>query len=254
VRELPAMDPLLIVKTGTTFASLAGEYGDFEDWISAGMGLDQNRVTVIAVFEGEALPDPKRFAGVVVTGSSAMVSHRETWSESAAEWLRDAVRCTTPVLGICYGHQLLAHALGGRVGPNPRGRQIGTVRVQLAEKAQDDLLLTGFGGSLRAHTTHTEAVLELPDAAVRLGSSKRDPNTAFRFGTAAWGVQFHPEFDAHVMRRYIAERRELLLAEEFDVGDRLAAVEECPDAATVLRRFCELLNRRTGTLKSRANT
>ncbi len=247
------MDPLLIVKTGTTFASLAGEYGDFEDWISTGMGLDRNRVTVIAVFEGEALPDPKRFAGVVVTGSSAMVSHRETWSESTAEWLRDAVQCTTPVLGICYGHQLLAHALGGRVGPNPRGRQIGTVRVRLGEKAEDDALLAGFGGSLCAHTTHAEAVLELPDAATPLGSSKRDPYTAFCFGTAAWGVQFHPEFDAHVMRRYIEERRELLAAEGIDVDDRLAQVEECPDAAAVLRRFCEVLNRRAGDLRSRAN-
>jgi len=248
------MDPLLIVKTGTTFASLADEYGDFEDWIGAGMGLDRDRVTVIAVFEGEALPDPKRFAGVVVTGSSAMVSHRETWSESTAKWLRDAVQSTIPVLGICYGHQLLAHALGGRVGPNPNGRQIGTVRVRLAEKAEDDELLAGFGGSLRAHTTHAEAVLELPDAAARLGSSKGDPNTAFSFGTAAWGVQFHPEFDAHVMRRYIEERRELLVAEDIDVDDRLGAVEECPDAASVLRRFCELLNRRAGGLRSRANT
>jgi GMP synthase (glutamine-hydrolysing) len=248
------MDPLLIVKTGTTLASLAGECGDFEDWISAGMGLERNRVTVIAAFEGEALPDPKQFAGIVVTGSSAMVSHREIWSESTAEWLRDAVQCATPVLGICYGHQLLAHALGGRVGPNPRGRQIGTIRVQLAEKAEEDALLAGFGGSLRAHTTHAEAVLELPDAAVRLGSSQRDPNTAFCFGNAAWGVQFHPEFDAHVMRRYLEERRELLVAEELDVDARLRAVEECPDAAGVLRRFRELLNRQTGPLRSRANT
>jgi len=248
------MDPLLIVKTGTTFASLADEWGDFEDWIGAGMGLDRNRVTVIAVFEGEALPDPKRFSGIVVTGSSAMVSHREAWSESTAEWLRDAVQCAIPVLGICYGHQLLAHALGGRVGPNPRGRQIGTVRVQLAEKAEDDALLAGFGDSLRAHTTHAEAVLELPDAAVRLGWTRGDPNTAFCFGTAAWGVQFHPEFDAHVMRRYIEERRELLIAEDIDVGDRLGAVEECPDASAVLRRFCELLNRRIGVVKSRADT
>jgi GMP synthase (glutamine-hydrolysing) len=248
------MDPLLIVKTGTTFPSLASERGDFEDWIGAGMGLERDQVTVIAVFEGEALPDPSRFAGVVVTGSSAMVSHRETWSESTAEWLREAVRHTTPVLGICYGHQLLAHALGGRVGPNPHGRQIGTERVLFAENAKDDALLAEFGGSLRAHTTHAEAVLKLPDAAARLGWSKGDPNTAFCFGTAAWGVQFHPEFDAHVMRRYIEERRELLIAEDIDVGDRLGAVEECPDATAVLRRFCELLNRRTGTLRSRANT
>ena len=239
------MDPLLIVKTGTTLASLAGERGDFEDWISAGMGLDRNRVTVIAVFEGEALPDPKRFAGVVVTGSSAMVSDRETWSESTAEWLRDAVRYTTPVLGICYGHQLLAHALGGRVGPNPRGRQIGTVRVRLAEKAGEDALLAEFGGSLRAHTTHAEAVLELPDAATRLGSSRRDPNAAFSFGTAAWGVQFHPEFDAYVMKRYIEERRRLLIAENIDADVQLGAVEECPDGETLLRRFAELLSKTT---------
>jgi GMP synthase (glutamine-hydrolysing) len=248
------MDPLLIVKTGTTFASLAAEYGDFEDWISAGMGLDRDRVTVIAVFEGEALPDPKRFAGIVVTGSSAMVSHRETWSESTAEWLRGAAQCTTPVLGICYGHQLLAHALGGRVGPNPRGRQIGTVRVRLAEKAENDALLAGFGGSLRAHTTHAEVVLELPEAAARLGSSDGDPNTAFSLGTAAWGVQFHPEFDAHVMKRYIEERRSLLLAENINPDIRLAAVEECPSGARLLRRFAEYLSGQAGTLPFRVNT
>jgi GMP synthase (glutamine-hydrolysing) len=234
------VDPLLIVKTGSTFASLASECGDFEDWISAGMGVERSRVIVVAVFEGADLPDPKRFAGVIVTGSSAMVSHRETWSERTAEWLRGAVECAIPVLGICYGHQLLAHALDGRVGPNPHGRQIGTIRVQLSEEAASDALLAGIGSSLRAHTTHSEAVLELPDAAVRLGSSEADMNSAFRFGTSAWGVQFHPEFDAHLMRRYIEERRELLVAENIDVDDRLSTLEECPEAAAVLRRFRDL--------------
>ena len=248
------MDPILIVKTGTTLASLAGERGDFEDWISAGMGLDRNRVTVIAAYEGEALPDPKRFAGVVVTGSSAMVSHREAWSESTAEWLHGAVQSATPVLGICYGHQLLAHALGGRVGANPRGRQIGTVRVQLAEKAEDDALLAGFGGSLLAHTTHSEVVLQLPDGAARLGSSQGDPNTAFCFGTAAWGVQFHPEFDAYVMKRYIEERRGLLDAENIDADARLTAVEECPGGTRLLRRFSELSSGKAGIPSIRANT
>ena len=241
------MDPILIVKTGTTLASLAGECGDFEDWIRAGMGLDRNQATVVSVFEGADLPDPKDFTGVVVTGSGAMVSHREPWSEQTADWLRDALECTTPVLGICYGHQLLAHALGGRVGPNPHGREIGTVRVQLTPEAADDALLAGFGGALLVHTTHSEAVLELPKPVVRLASSKADPNSAFSFGTAAWGVQFHPEFDAYVMKRYIEERRELLVAEGINADDRLNGVEESPDGTAVLRRFRELLSGRVKT-------
>ncbi len=247
------MDPLLIVKTGTTFASLAAECGDFEDWIAAGMELDGSRVVVVAVYEGEPLPDPRRFAGIVVTGSSAMVSHRDTWSERTAKWLHGAVQRATPVLGICYGHQLLAHALGGRVGPNPRGRQIGTTRVRLVDEAEEDAILTGYGGSLCAQTTHSEVVLELPDGAIRLGSTDGDPNTAFSLGNAAWGVQFHPEFDAHVMRRYIEERRQLLSAENIDADARLAAVEECPEAERLLRRFAELVSGPVGALPARVN-
>lgn len=74
------------------------------------------------------------------SGSSAMISHREAWNERTADWLRDAAACATPVLGICYGHQLLAHALGGRVGPNPHRREIGTVLLRLASEAGDALL------------------------------------------------------------------------------------------------------------------
>jgi len=248
------MDPILIVKTGTTLASLTGERGDFEDWIRAGMGLDRSRTTVVPVFEGAELPDPAGFAGVVVTGSGAMVSQRESWSERTAEWLRDAVERTTPVLGICYGHQLLAHALGGHVGPNPHGREIGTVRMRLTAEAQDDALLAGFGGALQVQMTHSEAVLELPETAIRLGSSEADANSAFSCGISAWGVQFHPEFDAHVMKRYIEERRELLAAEGIDAEDRLDGVEESPDGRTLLVRFLELLSRRAKPRSPRPNT
>jgi len=248
------MDPLLIVKTGTTLASLTAERGDFEDWICAGMGVDRSRAKVVAVFDGDALPDPDDFAGVVVTGSSAMVSHREAWSESAAGWLRAAVTRGVPVLGICYGHQLLAHALGGHVGPNPCGRQIGTVQIQLAEATRGDALLAGFGDCLRGHTTHAEVVLALPDGAVRLGSNHRDRNAVFSYGAAAWGVQFHPEFDTYVMKRYIEERRELLASEDIDADSRIAAVEPCPAGTELLRSFARLIGAPSHLQPARANT
>ena len=85
---------------------------------------------------GEALPDPRSVRAVVVTGSAAMVTSREPWSERTAAWLCETVEVKTPVLGICYGHQLLAHALGGRVEDNPQGRHIGTVDVTLTDAAE----------------------------------------------------------------------------------------------------------------------
>ena len=135
--------PVLIIKTGKTLPSVAARRLDYETWITSGMGLAETQVTVRAVFDDEPLPDPGATSAVVVTGSSSMVTDREPWSERTAAWLRDAVSARTPVLAICYGHQLLAHAFGGKVEYNPRGRQIGTIDVALTERRPARCALLG---------------------------------------------------------------------------------------------------------------
>jgi len=235
------MRPLLIVKSGRTLPELARRRGDYEDWISAGMGLGPERIRIAHVYENASLPRSDAVAGVVVTGSSAMVSHREPWSERTAAWLAGAALAGTPVLGICYGHQLLAHGLGGRVGPNPRGREIGTVEVTLSGAARGDPLFQELPGRVRVQATHVEAVLELPVGARLLASSAGDPHQAFAVGDRAWGVQFHPEFDADVVRAYLAARRELLLAEGLDPAALRRAASDSPHGAVLLRRFAGLL-------------
>ncbi|MDH3210931.1 MAG: glutamine amidotransferase [Myxococcales bacterium] len=235
------MRPLLIVKTGCTLPSLLARRGDYEDWIRDGLGLAGERIEVASVHAGDRLPSPERLAGAVVTGSSAMVSEREPWSERAARWLATAVAAEVPLLGICYGHQLLAHGLGGRVGVNPRGREIGTVDVELYQGARDDPLLGGFTSPLRVQATHVESVLELPPAARLLAASAGDPNHVFAVGRSAWGVQFHPEFDADVTRAYIEERREILRREGLDPERLHRDVRDSADGRALLRRFAELL-------------
>ncbi|HSL16406.1 MAG TPA: glutamine amidotransferase [Methylomirabilota bacterium] len=229
---------MLIVKTGTAGTAIDTTGGDFEDWIARGLGRP---VQVCRVDEGEELPDTGETGGVVVTGSAAMVSDREPWAERTAAWLRDAVDAGVPVLGICFGHQLLAHALGGRVGPNPRGREIGTVEVALTAAAAADPLLGGLPNRIEVHTTHLESVLELPAGAELLASSKLDPHQSFRVpGRPVWGLQFHPEFSASVIRGYLEAKREAIRSEGTDPERLLAEVKETRWGNDILTRFAEL--------------
>lgn len=234
---------MLIIKTGTAGTAIDTADGDFEDWIARGLG---RQVEVRRVDEGEELPDTGEAGGVVVTGSAAMVSDREPWAERTAAWLRNAVEAGVPVLGICFGHQLLAHALGGRVGPNPRGREIGTVEVTLTATAAADPLLGGLPNRIGVHTTHLESVLELPPGAELLASSKLDPHQAFRApGRPVWGLQFHPEFSAAVIRAYLEAKREALVAEGSDPDRLLAEVNETRWGHDILARFARIADQVT---------
>jgi GMP synthase (glutamine-hydrolysing) len=231
---------ILVIKTGTTLPSLRAQQGDFEDWVISGLGVPPDRISVADVTIDAPLPDPRDVAGAVITGSHSMVTDHEPWSERTAAWLREAVQQQTPVLGICYGHQLLAYALGGTVGANPRGLESGTVNVYLNEAGAADRLLGGLTNPLRVHVSHQQTVLKLPIGAWHLAWSDRDPHQAFRVGDNVWGVQFHPEFNAAAVRVYTEDDRELLRAEGQD-PDRIGAqIEESIYGTAILRRFARV--------------
>lgn len=235
------MRPLLIVKTGSTLEPIARRRGDFEQWFIQGVGPGPWEEKVVDVQQGEALPDPHGLAGIIVTGSPAMVSLREPWSEATAAWLPDAVEAGIPLLGVCYGHQLLAHALGGVVGVNPLGLEMSTVDLTLTPAAMTDPLLGGMGGVLRVQASHTESVLELPPGARLLGHSELDPHQAFVVGDRAWGIQFHPECDADIIRSYIRERWQSIVESGQDPASLLRQAADSPHGRMVLRRFGELV-------------
>lgn len=235
------MKPILIMKTGQTLTSLRAGGADFEDWIIQGLGVDD--AVTVAVNLGERLPEPTAQRGIVVTGSPAMLTDAALWNDVAAHYLREAVSAGVPVLGICYGHQLLAWAFGGRVDYDPRGREIGTVLVT-RQGGNNDTLLAGLPTDFPAHTTHSQSVAVLPEGAVLLASSHHDPHQCFRIGTHAWGVQFHPEFDASIMRTYITERSADLMAEGLAVKHLLDRIVETPGAASLLRNFARITARR----------
>ncbi|GHC03346.1 glutamine amidotransferase [Thermomonas carbonis] len=228
--------PFLIIETGQPVASMR-RHGSFAHWIRVAAGLDRDDAVVVDVEHEHELPSREGFAGVIVTGSAAMVPDRHPWSERTAEWLRDAAHAGLPLLGICYGHQLIAHALGGEVGANEAGREMGTVRIHLHPAAQEDPLFAGLADPFAAQATHLQSVLRPPADAIVLAHNDHDACHAFRWGRAAWGVQFHPEFSAGHMRGYIRARHDAL-ARENRCGKQLAGeVHAAPQARRILRRF-----------------
>ena len=237
------MKPFLVLETGDPLPSLR-RHGGFGHWIRVAAGLSGRESRVVRVFEGEALPDSGGYAGVLISGSGAMVTDRQPWSERTAGWLRGAAEAGQPLFGICYGHQLIAHALGGRVDDNPQGREMGTVCLDLANGAGQDPLFDGFPGQVPAQATHLQTVVQPPPGARVLAVSGRDNCQAFRWGEATWGVQFHPEFSVGMMKGYIRARADALRKEGTCPHELAQAVRPTPVARRVLRRFIHLARQR----------
>lgn len=248
--SIPA--PILIVKTGSALPGARQDGRDFEHWFEDALGHAGGIHTLrIDDPAGDAAALPtvsaarSRYAGVVITGSPAMVSHQADWSERAAGWAAEVATSGLPLLGVCFGHQLLAHGLGGRVGANPRGRQMGTQPISLLTAAREDALLGHLPPQFSAQTSHQESVLELPPGAVLLATSPRDDLHAYRWGRAAWGVQFHPEWSTGIMDAYIEARRGALLKEQQDPEALKTAITPTREAASVLRRFATLTRKQS---------
>ncbi|MEW5959767.1 MAG: glutamine amidotransferase [Chloroflexota bacterium] len=238
------MRKVFIIKVGSTMPALRSKKGDFEDWILAGLKVGHEAQAVVDVRNGCVLPGYDEIAGIVITGSHAMVTEHQAWSERTAVWLAGGVGQGIPILGICYGHQLLAYALGGEVGNNPNGWEFGTVEVHLAEKARQDALLGGFSTPIKVQVSHTQSVLRLPGQAQQLAYSARDPNQTFVVGDCVWGVQFHPEFDAEVVRAYIHSYQEELSGQGQDPADLAATSVETSYGTEILRRFGAIVQAR----------
>jgi len=171
--------------------------------------------------------------GVIVTGSASSVTDMEPWMERTAACLRGLVRVGVPLLGICFGHQLLGKALGGRVTRNPRGREMGTVDFTLHRT--DPVI--GEAGVWQVNSTHLDSVTELPPGVELLGATELEPHAAVRFGENAWGVQFHPELDAALMREYFEARRTVLEGEGFGIEMAERDLRDAPLGARIIERF-----------------
>jgi GMP synthase (glutamine-hydrolysing) len=230
----------MVLRTGDAVPAVAAQRGEFFAWIvretsPAWAGVWEER----DVRRGGPLPDPRDADGFIMTGSASSVIERAPWMLRAAELVRGIVEARTPLFGICFGHQLVAQALGGEVTRNPRGREIGTVEVRVHDHG--DPLLAALPRVFSANATHVDAVSTPPPGARVLAETDRDPCAIYVVGETTKCVQFHPEIDGDAMRRYVDVRASLIEAEGGDAGALRAGAADTPEAATLLRNFARFV-------------
>ncbi|NBD00807.1 glutamine amidotransferase [Atlantibacter hermannii] len=233
------VSPIIILQVGTPPEEMLAVHDDVPVWFCHALQVPVGAVEVVRVFEGEPLPqpDPRRMA--IITGSWAMVTERLPWSEAMAEWIREAMRIHMPLFGVCYGHQLMAYALGGRVDYHPQGREAGNQQITLTPEAQTDPLLNTFPQTFTAHLTHMQTVVELPPGASALAYSSHDPHQIVRYGPNAVSTQFHPEFTPGISSALMQFRADVLRSEGRDLDAMLSEVRDAPEARNVLRFFIQ---------------
>jgi GMP synthase (glutamine-hydrolysing) len=238
---LPPPRPLLILKVGDALPHLRASQGDFEDWIAQGLSPLHLPTRILDPRQGAALPHPDSLAGVIITGSHAMVTDPVAWIARGQPWLLALIESGVPVLGLCFGHQWLAQALGGSVHFHPGGTEIGTVQIERQKAAEGDPLLSSLPPRFLGHAVHEQSIAALPAGAMTLASNAWEAHHAVRFAPRAWGLQFHPEFDQNAMRGYIEDGSQQLRRHGRDPKALLAAVRPTPVAAGLLRRFGDLV-------------
>jgi GMP synthase-like glutamine amidotransferase len=184
--------------------------------------------TAIELDEGQSIPrDLERYDALIVMGGPMDVWQHElhAWLTPEIAAIREfAVALRRPYLGVCLGHQLLAAALGGQVALAAES-EVGPCRVRLTQAAGKDALLQGLPSPLTTFQWHSAEVKTLPAEAVVLAETDACRVQAFRFGSCAYGLQFHAEITTETVddwQRIPAYRRALEETLGENASERLA--------------------------------
>ena len=183
-----------ILETGRVEAGLAARHGDYPTQFMRlldGRGFD---FAVWRALDGEMPAGPEACDGWLIPGSPAGAYEAHAWIPPLEDFIRAAEAAGRPMAGICFGHQIMAQALGGRVEKAEQGWQLG-------RKDYD-----GAGGAFSLMAFHQDQVVAVPEGASVTASAPACTVAALRFGD--WGVswQGHPEFTPEYFDALAAER------------------------------------------------
>lgn len=222
-QSLPRLGILACDRVWEPLRSVHGDYAElYSGLLRRGGGAFEP--VEYAAWAGELPASPRVCDAWLISGSRASVFETAPWIENTADFVRATHAARVPQLGICFGHQLLAQALGGRTERAATGWGLGNVEVRMLSAAGNAL-----PPRLRLHVAHQDQVTLLPPGAERLAEAAHCENVMFKLEDHVLGVQPHPEFSAALMRD-ITQEKSLAVPDAVRAA-ALASLDEPADSA-----------------------
>ena len=226
------MKKISIIINGPGISEVKSLYGQASDWIQKVLSkYDDVTIRVVKGYEMEHL-DAGEDSAWIIAGSAHSVYDDFPWIDYLKKKLHEMKNTGKPVLGICFGHQLIAETFGGEVVLNKKGWELGSCVVSLLESAKDSPLLSGLPMNLNVYQSHQDVVVKIPDGATLLAENEMGIQS-FVYNNTFYGVQFHPEFTKTVMEKYLSIRYRK------GIIDRAPDVKECTYGPLILNNFLE---------------
>lgn len=200
-----------------------------------------SRVRILRADRGDALPsDLDGITGIVSCGGPQSAYGSEPWLATEISLLRDAHGAGIPIVGLCLGAQLLAHALGGEVKKSATP-EVGWFDIRLSALGREDPVLAGIPWATPQFCWHFDEIASVPPDFRVLASSDRCKVHAFAVGLFSYGFQYHFEWDRAIIQKEI----DLFADEVRGAGTSPEAIRSATDAnAPVSERLAERLSER----------
>lgn len=240
----PSEIDLAILRTDEVLPQFQGAHGDypamFEGLILRAAAAHAPPVTVrFASYDArdpQSLPAPDAHAAYLITGSKNSVYDDLPWIRQLAAFLREALQKGAKVVGICFGHQLIAHFFGGRTAPAPAGWAVG---VQENRVVGHESWMGEDDDRLNLIASHKDQVVEMPEGARLIATSDFCPIGGFVMTDQVMTLQGHPEFQRAYSRDLMNMRREILGEAVFGAG--IASLERETDELKAARWIVDFL-------------
>lgn len=193
---------------------------------------------VYTVIEGGYPEDIDECDGYIITGSKSSAYDNDEWIGTLRNYIRTLASQNKKMVGICFGHQLLAHVLGGIAQKSESGWGVG---VKSSTVVASPEWMTPKVESYSLLVSHQDQVVQLPSTATVIATSNYCPNAAFQIGENVLGFQGHPEFIRGYSRQLMEMRRGIIPEDVIEEG--LASLFDETDHLLIAKWIVNFLSR-----------